>query len=189
MNDPGRHARAYRDGEARGAVSASQGPATARAAEDGLSFGEAMRLLAGAGIGRDEIAGQSDLAWSVRRVTAAEAFLLRFTKLGLDGDIAAAGAAIAAIGDIRGTDVPVPRSIKTVVQFVSPGCVNTAVEYLRIGTKLDRYGETARMVLEPWIVEAALALCGKPTDPRTAGNRAKGHPNTGQGPVARLVGR
>ena len=28
---------------------------------------------------------------------------------------------------------------------------------LRIGTKLDRYRETARMVLEPWIVEAALA--------------------------------
>ena len=92
-----------------------------------------------------------------RRVTAAEAFLLQLTKLGLDGDIAAAGAAIAAIGDIRGTDVPVPRSITTVIQFVSPGCVNTAVESLRIGTKLDRYGETARMVLEPWIVEAALA--------------------------------
>jgi hypothetical protein len=92
-----------------------------------------------------------------RRVTAAEAFLLQLTKLGLDGDIAAAGAAIAAIGDIRGTDVPVPRSIKTVVQFVSPGCVNTAVECLRIGTKLDRFRETARMVLEPWIVEAALA--------------------------------
>jgi superfamily II DNA or RNA helicase len=35
-----------------------------RAAEDGLSFGEAMRLLAGAGIGGDETAGQSDVAWS-----------------------------------------------------------------------------------------------------------------------------
>jgi hypothetical protein len=28
---------------------------------------------------------------------------------------------------------------------------------LRIGTVLDRFRETARMVLEPWIVEAALA--------------------------------
>src|SRR5215470_3398867 len=35
-----------------------------RAAEDGLSFGEAMRLLAGAGIGGDETAGQCDVAWS-----------------------------------------------------------------------------------------------------------------------------
>jgi non-specific serine/threonine protein kinase len=35
-----------------------------RAADDGLSFGEAMRLLAGAGIGGDETAGQSDVAWS-----------------------------------------------------------------------------------------------------------------------------
>ena len=34
-----------------------------RAADDGLSFGEAMRLLAGAGIG-DETAGQSAVAWS-----------------------------------------------------------------------------------------------------------------------------
>ena len=29
-----------------------------------------------------------------------------------------------------------------------------------MGRKLDRYRETARMVLEPWIVEAALARLG-----------------------------
>jgi hypothetical protein len=93
-----------------------------------------------------------------RRVTAAEAFLLHLTKLGLDGDIPAARAAIAAIGDIRGTDVSVHyQSRELVIRFVSPGCVNTAVECLRIGTTLDRYRETARMMLEPWIVEAALA--------------------------------
>ena len=38
-----------------------------------------------------------------RRVTAAEAFLLQLIKRGLDGDSAAARAAIAAIGDIRGS--------------------------------------------------------------------------------------
>ena len=48
-----------------------------------------------------------------RRVTAAEAFLLQLIKHGLDGDTAAARAAIAAIGDIRGTDVSVPISIST----------------------------------------------------------------------------
>ncbi len=35
-----------------------------RAATDGLSFGEAMRLLAGAGIAGDEPAGQADIDWS-----------------------------------------------------------------------------------------------------------------------------
>jgi hypothetical protein len=95
-----------------------------------------------------------------RRVTAAEAFLLQLTKRGLDGDNAAARAAIAALGDMRGSNFLV-RATKTVVSYVSPGSVNTAVECLRIGTKLDRYRETARMVLEPWIVEAALARAGE----------------------------
>ena len=96
-----------------------------------------------------------------RRVTAAEAFLLQLTKLGLDGDNAAARAAIAAIRDMRGTDVSVhyrsSEIVEIVISYLSPGSVNTAVECLRIGSKLDRYRETARMVLEPWIVEAALA--------------------------------
>lgn len=35
-----------------------------RAKSDGLSFGEAMRMLAGAGIGEDGAGGQADVAWS-----------------------------------------------------------------------------------------------------------------------------
>jgi non-specific serine/threonine protein kinase len=34
-----------------------------RAVADGLSFGEAMRMLAGAGMAEDEAAGQADVAW------------------------------------------------------------------------------------------------------------------------------
>jgi len=41
------------------------------------------------------------------------------------------------------------------------GSVNGALKPLRMATKLDRYRETARMVLEPWIVEAALARLGE----------------------------
>jgi len=97
-----------------------------------------------------------------RRVTAAEAFLLQLTKLGLDGDSAAARAAIAALGDIRGTDPSDPDPIEMIViSIVDPGSVSAAVECLRIGTKLDRYRETARILLEPWIVEAALARFGE----------------------------
>jgi hypothetical protein len=92
-----------------------------------------------------------------RRVTAAEAFLLQLTKLGLDGDTAAARAAIAVMGDIRDTDLSGPYILEIVRSIVDPGSVSAAVECLRIGTKLDRYRETARMMLEPWIVEAALA--------------------------------
>jgi hypothetical protein len=97
-----------------------------------------------------------------RRVTAAEAFLLQLTKLGLDGDSAAARAAIDAIGDIRGIRPSAPDGPHEIVHcIVAPGSVSSAVERLRIGTKLDRYRETARMLLEPWIVEAALARFGE----------------------------
>jgi hypothetical protein len=96
-----------------------------------------------------------------RRVTAAQAFILQLTKRGLDGDSAAARAAIDAIGDRRGTDLPGPRLREIIHSIVAPGSVSTAVERLRIGTKLDRYRETARILLEPWIVEAALARFGE----------------------------
>jgi len=96
-----------------------------------------------------------------RRVTAAEAFLLQLTKLGLDGDSAATRAAIAALGDKRDTDLAGPYPFNMIISFVDPGSVSIAVECLRMGTKLDRYRETARMMLEPWIVEAALARFGE----------------------------
>ena len=96
------------------------------------------------------------------RVTAAEAFLLQLTKRGLDGDNAAARAAIDAIEDKRGIQPLAPDGPLEIVRcIVSPGSVSSAVERLRIGTKLDRYRETARMLLEPWIIEAALARFGE----------------------------
>jgi hypothetical protein len=95
-----------------------------------------------------------------RRVTAAEAFVLHLTKRGLAGDTAAARATIAA-GNIRDTDLSGPEILEIIRSIVDPGSVSAAVECLRIGTKLDRYRETARMMLEPWIVEAALARLGE----------------------------
>ena len=44
--------------------------------------------------------------------------------------------------------------------YERPGSVTGALEPLRMARKLDRYRDTARMVLEPWIVEAALARLG-----------------------------
>ena len=97
-----------------------------------------------------------------RRVTAAEAFLLHMTKRGLDGDSAAARSLMAAIEAAREVHGPggYGASQTIVVSWISPGTVNSAMEALRMGTKLDRYRPTARMVIEPWLVEEALARFG-----------------------------
>ncbi len=94
-----------------------------------------------------------------RRVTAAEAFLLHISKRGLDGDSAAARAAMAAIEAARtARGASGSGEIEVIVtQFVSPGSVNSALEPLRMAAKLDRYRPTARMVIEPWLVEEALS--------------------------------
>jgi hypothetical protein len=106
-----------------------------------------------------------------RRVMADEAFLLQLTKRGLEGDGAAARATLAVIEEV--TERPSTRQgfpsviVRTIVV---PGSVTSALQPLRMARKLDSYRETARMALEPWLVEAALArLRGtlSPADQRT----------------------
>ena len=91
-----------------------------------------------------------------RRVTAAEAFLLYITKRALDGDGAAARDAIRLIEKAR-TANRHGDTRTMVVTFVAPGSVNSAFERLRMASKLDRYRPSARMVLEPWLVEQSLS--------------------------------
>lgn len=107
-----------------------------------------------------------------RRVTAAEAFLLQIAKRGLEGDSAAARSTLAAIekawaGRQQQAHGPIEG---VVIHWVRPGEVTGALELLRMAKKLDRYRKTARMVLEPWIVEAALARLG---DQRLTPNQQK----------------
>jgi hypothetical protein len=94
-----------------------------------------------------------------RPVTAAEAFLLQLTKRGLEGDDGAARASLAVIEQAReGQDPPGQSRIGAIVHvIVTPGSVTSALEPLRMARKLDPYRETARMSLEPWLVETALA--------------------------------
>jgi hypothetical protein len=98
-----------------------------------------------------------------RRVTAAEAFLLFMAKRGLDGDGAAARSAMAAIAEARTARAATDRGdLQSVVLVgVAPGSVNPALEPLRMATKLDRFRLSARMLLEPWLVEQALARLGQ----------------------------
>src|SRR4051794_10550547 len=96
-----------------------------------------------------------------RRVTAAEAFLLHVTKRGLEGDGAAARSAVEAIAKARASRSVTDDDLRVIVRsFVRPGSVNRALEPLRMARKLDRYRRTARMVLEPWVVELALSRLG-----------------------------
>jgi hypothetical protein len=46
--------------------------------------------------------------------------------------------------------------LNIVLVLVAPGSVTSALEPLRMAKKLDPYRETARIALEPWLVEAAL---------------------------------
>jgi hypothetical protein len=96
-----------------------------------------------------------------RQVTAAEAFILKLTKSGLEGDGPAMRIAIAAIQNARNMrDSGLQQGGTLVFRGVSPGNPNLALLHLRIASKLDRYRKTARVVLEPWMVEAALARLG-----------------------------
>jgi hypothetical protein len=97
-----------------------------------------------------------------REVTAAEAFLLHLTKRGLEGDGAAARAAMQAIETARETRAGLdlgPHQVIT-ISFVRSGGVTKALETLHMGRRLDPYRPSCRVVLEPWIIEAALARLG-----------------------------
>ena len=96
-----------------------------------------------------------------RKVTAAEAFLLHMTKRGLEGDGPAARAAMAAIEQARAARGAGHDAVHVIIRrMVEPGSVSIALTALRMGTKLDPYRPTARMALEPWLVELALARLG-----------------------------
>jgi hypothetical protein len=95
-----------------------------------------------------------------RRVTMEEAFLLYMRKRALDGDAAAARALMALIPEDQLARTANRDNDTMVVRFVSPGTVNSALQPLRMASKLDRYRPSARMVLEPWLVEQALSRLG-----------------------------
>ena len=101
-----------------------------------------------------------------RRVTADEAFLLQHSKRALEGDGAATRTTLAVIEYAKERLSTQYGFIRTIVQvIVRPGSVTLALEPLRMAVKLDPYRETARMALEPWLVEAALARLPEPLSP------------------------
>ena len=103
---------------------------------------------------------------TTRRGTAAEAFLLKLTQSGLGGNSAAARDILDVIEqakDQQGGGEPPVTGITSLI--VDPGSVTLALEPLRMAKKADSYRETARMVLEPWLVQAALGRLPQPLSP------------------------
>jgi hypothetical protein len=101
-----------------------------------------------------------------RPVTAAEAFLLQLTKRALEGDSAAARDSLAMIEQDTQRPGASQSQVSVIIRSIlDPGSVTSALEPLRMAKKLDPYRETARMALEPWLVEAALARLSQPLSP------------------------
>lgn len=92
-----------------------------------------------------------------RRVTAAEAFILSLTKKGLAGDSAAARASLAAIEEARAKhNADVPVVTRVICKGVSPGSVGCTLDALGMAVKLDRFSNSARYLLKPWLVQLAV---------------------------------
>jgi hypothetical protein len=101
-----------------------------------------------------------------RHVKADEAFLLQHTKRALEGDGAATRTTLAVIEYAKERISTLHGFIRTITRvIVDPGSVTYALMPLRMARKLDPYRETARMVLEPWLVEAALARLNRRLSP------------------------
>jgi hypothetical protein len=100
-----------------------------------------------------------------RLVSAEEAFLLSLFKRGLEGDGAATRATLAAIENTTKQRTTHPDAFVIIRRILDPGSVTYAAELLRMAKKLDPYRETARMALEPWLIETAFASCRRMTTP------------------------
>jgi hypothetical protein len=93
-----------------------------------------------------------------RLVTAAKAFLFYLKKEAVkDGGGPAARACMDLIEDAEKQFPDRSQVIAIIRVIVRLGSVTSALETLRMAKKLDPYRKTARVVLEPWLVEAALA--------------------------------
>ena len=56
-------------------------------------------------------------------------------------------------------------AVTVIVRHLASGGVTPAMKLLRMARILDPYRETARVALEPWLVEAALARLPHPLSP------------------------
>ena len=61
--------------------------------------------------------------------------------------------------------MPHPDAFVITHRILDPGSATYAAELLQMAKKLDPYRETARMALEPWLIEIALDGLGRKLNP------------------------
>ncbi len=112
----------------------------------------------------DGVLGQKVIindAGTAREVTAAEAFVAKLAQQALEGDSGACKLLLNLMEDVDARwhidDQLKPKPASSLEAMYS---INKALEPLRMGRVLDKHRDTARAVLEPWIVEAALERLG-----------------------------
>lgn len=95
------------------------------------------------------------------RMRADEAFLLHIANNGLTGGGVMARAVLRTIRDKAGTERNSGPPLRIVMRvYAEPGDTKYATQALQISKLLDGQRESARLVLETWAVEAALAGLG-----------------------------
>lgn len=97
-----------------------------------------------------------------RQVDAAEAFLLYLRKRWADGDPSARrllNKAMEASKELK-SHQDEARINNIIVSFVSPANPNAAFLALKMGVKHDAFRSTARILIEPWLVQASLDRLG-----------------------------
>ena len=89
--------------------------------------------------------------------------MLKLVKDGLNGDMLAAGDATKALEAYEANkDETEPlAAIVFALVPIAVWSVGWALEPLHIAKKLDRYRDTARYLLESWIVEESIARLGE----------------------------
>lgn len=96
-----------------------------------------------------------------RRMRADAAFLLHIVTKGLAGDGVMARAALGALKKTKDCAPSAERTRQIVFSTCAdPGDLRHAVRALQIAVMLDPYRPSARLVLETWIIEEALARLG-----------------------------
>jgi tetratricopeptide (TPR) repeat protein len=91
---------------------------------------------------------------------ADEAFLLQLTTKGLAGDGVVARAALDALEN-RPARSNTAKALQVIARvYCDAGDLRDAARTLQLATLLDAYRATARLALETWAVEAALARLG-----------------------------
>jgi len=96
-----------------------------------------------------------------RRVRADEAFLLHMVNKAVAGCVPAGQRTLRAVEEVKARNQTTRAPLKPIVFVgVSPECANLELRALRMAKWVDRFRPTGRILIEPWLVEAALARLG-----------------------------